>query len=125
MSILTQPRVAPTAPTEIAPVINPRIMDLGDCRWRLPVLKLAARLAASVVQRPRAGVRARGARPLVRARGLPPRSVPVALEGAGASRPESYRMPRCRAELDRSLAHRFALHHLQRATIQVFGDLRQ
>lgn len=125
MSILTQPRVAPTAPTEIAPVINPRIMDLGDCRWRLPVLKLAARLAATVVQRDRDGGSAQTEKQLFRESGLLRLSVPVALEGEGASWPEIYRITRYLAAVDSSLAHLFAFHHLQLATIQLFGDIRQ
>lgn len=122
MTILTPP---PSASTRIAPVIHPRVLSLGDSPWRSAVQDLAVRLAATAVQRDRDGGSAQAEKQLFRDSGLLRLSIPAELGGDGASWPDIYRITRYLAAVDSSLGHLFAFHHLQLATIQLFGDAGQ
>lgn len=86
---------------------------------------LARQLAATAVERDRAGGSAPRERELLRDSGLLTLAVPQAFGGQGASWPEIYRLIRHLAAVDSSLAHLFAFQHLQVATILLFGTPEQ
>lgn len=87
--------------------------------------RLARRLAASAVERDRAGGSAQVERELVRDSGLLTLAVPQQYGGQGVAWPEIYRIVRYLAAVDSSLAHLFAFQHLQVATILLFGNPEQ
>ncbi|MGG2399456.1 acyl-CoA dehydrogenase family protein [Pseudomonas sp. SH1-B] len=89
------------------------------------VERLARRLAASAVERDRAGGSAQAERELLRESGLLPLAVPQQYGGPGVAWPEIYRIVRYLAAADSSLAHLFAFQHLQVATILLFGNPEQ
>jgi alkylation response protein AidB-like acyl-CoA dehydrogenase len=89
------------------------------------VERLARRLAASAVERDRAGGSAQAERELVRDSGLLTLAVPQQYGGQGVAWPEIYRIVRYLAAVDSSLAHLFAFQHLQVATILLFGNPEQ
>ena len=86
------------------------------------VERLARRLAASAVERDRAGGSAQAERELIRESGLLTLAVPQQYGGQGVAWPEIYRIVRYLAAVDSSLAHLFAFQHLQVATIVLFGN---
>lgn len=89
------------------------------------VERLARQLAASAVERDRAGGSAQAERELLRGSGLLTLAVPQQYGGHGVAWPEIYRIVRYLAAADSSLAHLFAFQHLQVATIQLFGSPEQ
>ncbi|KAB0549841.1 monooxygenase [Pseudomonas argentinensis] len=89
------------------------------------VERLARQLAASAVERDKAGGSAPAERQLLRGSGLLTLAVPQQFGGQGAAWPEIYRIVRHLAAADSSLAHLFAFQHLQVATIQLFGSPEQ
>jgi alkylation response protein AidB-like acyl-CoA dehydrogenase len=89
------------------------------------VERLARRLAASAVERDRAGGSAQAERELLRDSGLLTLAVPQQYGGQGVAWPEIYRIVRYLAAVDSSLAHLFAFQHLQVATIVLFGNPEQ
>ncbi|MFI8611242.1 acyl-CoA dehydrogenase family protein [Pseudomonas sp. NPDC077649] len=89
------------------------------------VERLARRLAASAVERDRAGGSAQAERELLRDSGLLSLAVPQQYGGQGLVWPEIYRIVRYLAAVDSSLAHLFAFQHLQVATILLFGNPEQ
>ncbi|RMH83374.1 monooxygenase [Pseudomonas sp. AOB-7] len=89
------------------------------------VERLARRLAASAVERDRAGGSAPAERELLRDSGLLSLAVPQQYGGQGLVWPEIYRIVRYLAAVDSSLAHLFAFQHLQVATILLFGSPEQ
>lgn len=109
----------------IAPVINPRVLSLDDSQCSQAVLTLAAQLAATAVQRDQQGGSAQAEKQLFRQSGLLHLSIPRKFGGQGSRWPEIYRITRYLAAVDSSLAHLFAFHHLQLATIQLFGSEQQ
>lgn len=125
MSSLTNPKVALIQTPDVAPVINPRVLSLDESLWRSATLTLAAQLAATAVQRDQQGGSAQAEKQLFRDSGLLRLSIPQRLGGAGSSWPEIYRIVRYLAAVDSSLAHLFAFHHLQLATIQLFANAEQ
>lgn len=88
------------------------------------VERLARRLAASAVERDRAGGSPQAERELLRDSGLLTLAVPQQYGGQGVAWPEIYRITRYLAAVDSSLAHLFAFQHLQVATLLLFGNLR-
>ncbi|WP_342245934.1 acyl-CoA dehydrogenase family protein [Pseudomonas sp. OTU5201] len=89
------------------------------------VERLARRLAATAVERDRAGGSPRAERELLRDSDLLTLAVPHQYGGQGAAWPEIYRIVRYLAAADSSLAHLFAFQHLQVATILLFGNPEQ
>ncbi len=86
---------------------------------------LAARLAETAVQRDHAGGHAAAEREWLRESGLLTLSIPASFGGLGASWTTVYRVIRILAQADSALAHVFAFHHLQLASIQLFGSAQQ
>lgn len=86
---------------------------------------LAAELARTAVARDAAGGHAAAERELIRASGL--LSLTIAREhgGQGLDWPTFYRVVRILAREDSALAHVFAFHHLQVATVLLYGDAAQ
>lgn len=110
---------------EPAPAINPRLLDIEAGPWREPLLNLAQALASTVAARDRQGGSAQAQKQLIRDSGLLRLSIPQQLGGAEAGWPQIFRFTRYLAAVDSSLAHLFAFHHLQVATILLFGNERQ
>ena len=86
---------------------------------------VCAHLATTAVERDRAGGHAAREREAIRASGLLALSVPVALGGTGAGWARVLGVVRAMAEVDSALAHVFAFHHLQVATVLLYGDAAQ
>lgn len=86
---------------------------------------LAARLAESAVARDAAGGHAAEQREWIRASGLLALTVPREHGGQGGEWPVFYRVVRILAREDSALAHVFAFHHLQLATVLLYGDAAQ
>ncbi len=83
---------------------------------------LASQLAATAIARDAAGGHAAEERELIRASGLLSFTIPTRFGGQGGDWPTLYRIVRRLAREDSALAHVFAFHHLQLATISLFGD---
>lgn len=92
---------------------------------RATIDALARALAATAAQRDRIGGHAASERELIRRSGLLTLSIPRLYGGGGAAWPEVFRGVRRLAEVDSALAHVYAFHHLQVATIQLYGDAAQ
>jgi alkylation response protein AidB-like acyl-CoA dehydrogenase len=86
---------------------------------------LAARLAATAVERDRAGGHAARERQWLRASGLLALSVPREYGGLGASWQTIGAVVRIVARADSALAHLLGFHHLQIAGIRLSGNARQ
>jgi alkylation response protein AidB-like acyl-CoA dehydrogenase len=86
---------------------------------------LAERLAATAVERDRAGGHAAEERQWIRDSGLLALSVPAAYGGLGADWPTVYRTVRIVARADSALAHLLGFHHLQLAGILLYGSSQQ
>lgn len=86
---------------------------------------LAQALAATAVERDRAGGHAAAERELIRASGLLDLTTPRAYGGWGQSWETFYASLRRIAQADSSLAHLYAFHHLQVATILLYGKPEQ
>lgn len=86
---------------------------------------LAQALAATAVERDRAGGHAGEARQLIRDSGLLALSIERQWGGWGADVPTWLRVVRRLAEVDSALAHVFAFHHLQLATVRLYGTAEQ
>ena len=86
---------------------------------------LAARLAATAVERDRLGGHAARERQWIRASGLLALSVPREYGGPGASWKTIADVVRIVARADSALAHLLGLHHLQIAGIRLTGNARQ
>lgn len=86
---------------------------------------LAQALAANAVERDRAGGHAAAERELIRASGLLDLTTPRAYGGWGQSWETFYASLRRIAQADSSLAHLYAFHHLQVATILLYGRPEQ
>jgi len=87
---------------------------------------LAERLAATAVERDRAGGHPKHERELIRASGLLTLSIPAEFGGQGASWSTVMAAVRILAKADSALAHLFGFHHLQLAGIQLYGtELQQ
>lgn len=86
---------------------------------------LAQLLAANAVERDHAGGHAAAERELIRASGLLDLTTPRAYGGWGQSWETFYASLRHIAQADSSLAHLYAFHHLQVATILLYGKPEQ
>ena len=84
--------------------------------------RLAAAFASTAVERDRAGGHAAHERELIRESGLLTLSIPTQYGGQGALWQTVYGVVRILAQADSALAHLFAFHHLQMATIGLFGN---
>lgn len=79
-------------------------------------------LAQSAIERDRSGGHARAEREAIRRSGLLHLTTPKSWGGEGLSWPLFYRTLRRVAEVDSALAHLYAFHHLQVATILIYGQ---
>lgn len=86
---------------------------------------LAAELAATAVERDRAGGHAAHERERIRASGLLRLSIPTAYGGTGADWSTVLAAVRRLAEVDSALAHVFGFHHLQVAGVLLYGTPEQ
>ncbi len=86
---------------------------------------LARQLAATVVERDRAGGHAAKEREDIRASGLLALTIPAAFGGLGADWPTFYATLRRLAQADSALAHLYGFHHLQMATLLLYGTQAQ
>ena len=87
---------------------------------------LAERLAATAVDRDRAGGHPKHERELIRDSGLLTLSIPVEFGGQGADWATVMAAVRILAKADSALAHLFGFHHLQLAGVQLYGtELQQ
>ena len=86
---------------------------------------LAQALAATAVERDRAGGHARVERELIRASGLLQLTIPRVHGGWGQSWQTFYAGLRRLAQADSALAHLYAFHHLQVATVLLYGRPEQ
>jgi len=109
--------------TSIPHSTGPFTEDFGDLTE--VVLTTADALAATAVERDRAGGTALAERRLLRDSGLLTLAIPQALGGQGAGWPLIFRILRRLAEADSSLAHLFGFQHLQVASVLLFGSPAQ
>lgn len=86
---------------------------------------LAQRLAATAVERDRAGGHAARERELIRQSGLLTLTIPTVHGGQGGDWSSMYRTLRRLAEVDSALAHLFGFHHLQLAGVRLYGTPEQ
>lgn len=86
---------------------------------------LARLLATTAVERDRAGGHAPQAREAVRASGLLALTIPERFGGAGAHWTTFYATLRRVAQADSALAHLYGFHHLQMATLLLYGTPAQ
>jgi len=86
---------------------------------------LARQLAATAVERDRAGGHAAAERELIRSSGLLALTIPAEFGGTGADWPTFYAALRRIAKSDSALAHLFGFHHLQVATVLLYGTREQ
>jgi len=86
---------------------------------------LARQLAATAVERDRVGGHAAAERELVRASGLLKLTIPTEHGGTGADWPAFYATLRRLAQADSALAHLYGFHHLQMATLLLYGTKAQ
>jgi alkylation response protein AidB-like acyl-CoA dehydrogenase len=86
---------------------------------------LAQALDDTAIQRDCDGGHAAAERQLIRDSGLLALSIPRSAGGLGADWPTVYRAVRRLAQADSALAHVFAFHHLQVATVLLYGNAEQ
>ncbi|GAA0743183.1 acyl-CoA dehydrogenase family protein [Ideonella azotifigens] len=87
--------------------------------------RLARRLEATAVERDRSGGHAAAERVAIRDSGLLGLTIPRSAGGLGADWPTFYGVVRQLAQADSALAHVFAFHHLQIATVLLYGSEAQ
>lgn len=87
--------------------------------------RLAATLEATAVARDAAGGHPAAEREAMRASGLLALSIPVEYGGLGADWGTVLRASRRLARVDSALAHLFAFHHLQVASLLLYGNAEQ
>ncbi|SAL05918.1 Acyl-CoA dehydrogenase-like protein [Caballeronia calidae] len=93
-----------------------------DAPWTEPLEAVLREWAQTAAARDKAGGTAFHERRLLRESGLLRLSVPAELGGDGAPWSTTLDVVRRMAQVDSSLAHLFAFHHLQLATIRLFGS---
>ena len=86
---------------------------------------LARQLAATAVERDRKGGHAATEREHIRASGLLTLTIPADFGGTGADWPTFYATLRRIAQADSALAHLYGFHHLQMATLLLYGTPAQ
>jgi alkylation response protein AidB-like acyl-CoA dehydrogenase len=84
--------------------------------------RLATLLERTAIERDRAGGHAKAEREAIRDGGLLALAVPAEHGGLGADWPTVYRVVRRLARVDSALAHVFSFHHLQVASVLLYGD---
>lgn len=84
--------------------------------------RLATELSRTAVERDRVGGHAAEQRAAIRASGLLGLAVPTRFGGLGADWPTVYRTVRRLAIVDSALAHVLSFHHLQIASVLLYGD---
>lgn len=82
-------------------------------------------LAATAIERDKAGGNAKNERDLIRQSGLLNLTIPRALGGDGENWQVTFDIVRRFAQVDSSIAHLFAFHHLLLATARLFGRPEQ
>ncbi len=87
--------------------------------------EVLAALRATAVERDRRGGHAAHEKALLRDAGLLAQAVPIAFGGQGAAWPAVYDTVRRVARVDSALAHLLAFHHLQVATVLIYGTPAQ
>jgi alkylation response protein AidB-like acyl-CoA dehydrogenase len=95
--------------------------QISDARWAEPLGAVLREWAQTAAARDKSGGTAFHERSLLRQSGLLRLSLPVELGGDGAAWSTTLDVVRRMAQVDSSLAHLFAFHHLQLATIRLFG----
>lgn len=113
--------VADSAPPRLAP--PPTLSTPEDIERATETLAHA--LQATAVERDRAGGHAAAERELIRASGLLNITTPRAYGGGGQPWARFYRSLRRIAQADSALAHLYAFHHLQVATLVLYGTPEQ
>ncbi|QTD88055.1 acyl-CoA dehydrogenase family protein [Burkholderia anthina] len=103
--------------------LHPTEKDVGP--WDEPVETVVRALAQTAIARDQAGGTAIEERRLLRASGLLKLSVPKDLGGWGADWQSTLDVVRRLAQIDSSMAHLFAFHHLLLATTRLFGKPAQ
>jgi alkylation response protein AidB-like acyl-CoA dehydrogenase len=93
--------------------------------WQTAVEAVVDELARTAVARDQAGGTALHERRVLRDSGLLGLSVPEVYGGHGASWSDTLGVVRRFAQVDSSLAHLFAFHHLHLATVRLFGRQEQ
>ncbi|WP_244816447.1 acyl-CoA dehydrogenase family protein [Caballeronia sp. Lep1P3] len=94
---------------------------IEDARWTEPLDAVLRDWARTAAARDKAGGTAFHERRLLRESGLLRLSIPPEYGGDGADWSTTLDIVRRMAQVDSSLAHLFAFHHLQLATIRLFG----
>jgi alkylation response protein AidB-like acyl-CoA dehydrogenase len=89
------------------------------------VERLATTLEATAVARDAAGGHAAAEREAIRASGLLALSIPEAYGGLGVHWTTVLQISRRLARVDSALAHLFAFHHLQIASLLLYGHAEQ
>jgi alkylation response protein AidB-like acyl-CoA dehydrogenase len=87
--------------------------------------RLAQALASTAIERDQAGGHAAAERQLIRHSGLLLLSIPTFHGGLQADWPTIYRTIRRLAQVDSALAHVYAFHHLQMASVLLYGNAEQ
>lgn len=108
-----------------APAVRPASDEFAGYDVTGATETLAQQLAATAVERDRSGGHAAHERELIRASGLLALTIPRELGGLGADWPVLYRSLRRLAQADSALAHLFGFHHLQVASLLLFGSAAQ
>lgn len=98
---------------------------LRDADLSSTLQSLLANLAATAVERDQQGGHAAAEREAIRQSGLLHLSTPREWGGAGLPWSTVYQVVRQVAQVDSALAHVFAFHHLQIASIRLFGTAAQ
>jgi alkylation response protein AidB-like acyl-CoA dehydrogenase len=98
------------------------MMSTQDAAWVEPLESVLHEWAQTAAARDKAGGTAFHERNLLRESGLLRLSVPAKFGGMGAAWSTTLDVVRRMAQVDSSLAHLFAFHHLQLATIRLFGS---
>ena len=114
-----------TLPSNVPILRAPPHLELQPEGIELVVERIAASLAATTVRRDRAGGHAAQERELIRQSGLLRLSIPRAQGGLQSDWATIYRSIRRLAEVDSALAHVYAFHHLQMASVLLYGNTEQ
>ena len=106
---------------------TPAALTHADSLDDVPLVsrQLAKLLARTAVERDRHGGHAAAERELIRQSGLLALTIPTRWGGLGGDWPTFYKVVRELARVDAALAHVFAFHHLQIASVLLYGDVEQ